>query len=165
MASRLVRPNAAQAESLAELRRPIELRDRRVLMLAIGRVVYFVGVAYAIYGVRDSLVAWGSSLRELIGRLSLLPSDWFLDWPNFLRGRRGDRGAGGRARAERQREAPVRTLAVGGRSRAGAYRSAMPDQRGTASAGRSVGAGSRSRTNATNGAISLASSATSPSAG
>ena len=86
MASRLVRPNAAQAESLAELRRPIELRDKRVLMLAIGRCIYFVGLGYAIFGVRDSLVAWGSSLRELLGGLPLLPSDWFVDWPNFLEG-------------------------------------------------------------------------------
>jgi len=84
MASRLVRPNAAQAESLSDLRRPIDLRDKRVLMLAIGRVVYFVGLAYAIFGVRESLVGWGSWLRELLGRLPLLPSDWFVDWPDFL---------------------------------------------------------------------------------
>jgi hypothetical protein len=80
MASRLAWPNAIGRRSFAELREAITVRDRRVDMLAVARVVYFVGAAFAIFGAQGSLVSWGRTIRGFVRDLPLTPDEWFAAW-------------------------------------------------------------------------------------
>ena len=86
MASRLAGPNPIGLRSFSDLRDAITVRDRRVDMLAVARVVYFVGAAFAIFGVRDSLVSWGRAIRVFVRDLPLTPDEWFGQWPEPVEG-------------------------------------------------------------------------------
>lgn len=86
MASGLAWPNATGVRSFAALREAVSLRDWRVNMLAVARVVFFAGVGFGIFGARGSLVGWGRAVRGFIGGLPLVPDDWFANWPEPIEG-------------------------------------------------------------------------------
>ena len=76
-ASALTWPNATGVRSLPRLRDAITVRDARVNQLAVARVVFAVGTAFAIAGLATLLPQWGRTVRDLLGRLPFVPNDWF----------------------------------------------------------------------------------------
>jgi hypothetical protein len=75
------------------LRDAARIRDRRVAMLAVGRIAYFSGLAVGLVAFGDRLAGIGADITTWIGDLPLLP-DWFDGWSSFALGVTGGLAVG-----------------------------------------------------------------------
>jgi hypothetical protein len=69
----------------ARLRDAARTRDRRVAMLAVGRIAYFSGLAVGLVAFGDRLAGIGADITTWLGNLPLIP-DWFDGWSTFALG-------------------------------------------------------------------------------
>ena len=78
-------PLKISARRPPELRDAALVRDRRVSLLAAGRVFFLVGAAVALYAVRRLLPDWGRDVLHVLDDLPLI-GGWFRGWPREVEG-------------------------------------------------------------------------------